>query len=74
MSLDGMTEKQRARAELERLVAEFHEKGGAISRSPGISATLVCQGCNHRRHVSIRFVENFSTACNRCGAPSRVAY
>jgi hypothetical protein len=74
MSLDGMTTKQHARAELERLCDEYRDNGGIINRSPGIIATLVRQGCGHRRHVSIRYIETFSTACNKCGAPARVAY
>jgi hypothetical protein len=69
-----MTSKQRQRGELERLCDQYRDNGGTISRSPGISATLLCQGCGHRRHVSIRYIETFSTACNKCGAPARVAY
>ena len=46
MSLnDGITQKQRGRAELEALVAAFQQSGGTVTRSREHRATAECRIC-----------------------------
>jgi hypothetical protein len=42
---DGLTQKQRARAELEQLVADYRENDGMISRERGRRVMLSCETC-----------------------------
>ena len=52
MSLnDGITQKQRGRAELDALVAAFQQSGGTVTRSREHRATAECRICG-ARHLS----------------------
>ena len=42
MLTDVLTKKQRARAELEKLLAQFHESGGTVRRQRGHRVAIVC--------------------------------
>jgi hypothetical protein len=43
MLTDVLTKKQRARTELEKLVAQFHESGGTVRRQRGHRVAIVCR-------------------------------
>jgi hypothetical protein len=67
MSLnDGMTTKQRQRAELERLCAEYD---GPINRQRSQRVVLCCETCNARRSISLVSYTAIATRhCFRCGS------
>ena len=53
MSLnDGITQKQRGRAELEALVAAFQQSGGTVTRSREHRATAECRSAA-ARHLAL---------------------
>lgn len=61
--------KQKQRAELERLCAEYD---GPISKGVGQRVVIACTACRHRRTVAVAFALSFGRACNKCGAKTRI--
>lgn len=65
MSLnDGLTSKQRARVELEKLVANYN---GPINRSRSQRVIVACV-CGARRSVATENALKWKFHCLRCGA------
>ena len=70
MSLnDGITQKQRGRAELEALVAAFQQSGGTVTRSREHRATAECRICGARHLVlGQRALSSSQLHYRRCGS------
>jgi hypothetical protein len=63
------TNKSRARAELERLTANYD--GPITRKGDPARVTLACTGCGHRRRIAVDFLGE-RPRCLRCGAGATV--
>jgi hypothetical protein len=74
MSLNnGITSKQQLRHdELEQIMKDYQQNGGAISRSAD-KVNLYCHSCGFRRYGSLRYFLTYGQSCGRCGARTRMA-
>jgi hypothetical protein len=68
MSLNGDSpRREKIRAEIDELIAEFFRNGGVVQRDRGQRANLFCSVCHYRLRVPARWALN-GVHCRRCGS------
>ena len=75
MSLNNGNAKAPTRAEIAKLIDEYFENGGRVTKKPGEGkVTITCPVCHRRQHVSVHFAMHFGKTCSRCGSPTTIAW